>query len=392
MKYDFDKVIQRQGTSSLKWDYAGERFGNKDLLPLWVADMDFESPEPVVDAVKKRASHGIYGYTGRSMSCHESIINWMKKRHGWGIKMDWLTYTPGVVPALSIAILAFTNPGDKIIVQTPVYYPFFSVIKNNGRQILDNELKLVDGKYTMDFDDLEEKIDSSVKMLILCSPHNPVGRVWSKEELKRLAKICVEKDIIIISDEIHSDIIFKGSRHIPIAALSEEIADRTITCIAPSKTFNIAGLSASVAIISNKGLKKNFDNIVEGLGIASGNVFGITAMEAAYTHGEEWLSELLNYLEDNMNYVKEYIDENIPEIKVDKVEGTYLLWLNCKGLNLSQDELKKFMYGTAGVALNDGTTFGKSGEGYMRMNIGCPRVYLVEGLKRIETAVRGVRK
>lgn len=388
MRYDFDKVINRKNTDSMKWDYAEKRFGSKEVLPMWVADMDFEAPLPVVEAVKKRAEHGIYGYTERPESCSEAIVDWAKKRHGWDVKKEWLSFCPGVVPALSMAILAFTQPGDKVIVQSPVYYPFFNVIKNNGRYIVDNQLKLENGDYVMDFEDLEKKIDSRVKMAILCSPHNPVGRVWSREELERFGEICLKHNIIIMSDEIHSDLVFKGFKHIPIASISEELAQNTLTCIAPSKTFNIAGLSTSLLITPNKKLRSHFNNVLENLGIEMGNIFGITAMEAAYRHGGEWLDQLIDYVESNMDFLESYTKEKIPSIKFIKPQGTYLAWLDCRGLGMDQNTLKKFMAQTARVGLNDGTVFGPGGEGFMRMNLGCPKSLLEEGLKRVENALR----
>lgn len=384
MKYDFDRVIDRKNTSSMKWDFLSKYFGEENILPMWVADMDFEAPAPVIEAVRKRADHGIYGYTGWPKSCLEAITGWMEKRHGWKIDREWLSFSPGVVPAIAIAVLAYTQPGDKIIIQSPVYHPFFSTVENNGRQLVENRLKFEEGRYVMDFEELERSFDPRVKMVVLCSPHNPVGRVWTREELKRFGEICMKHDVILVSDEIHSDIIYKGHKHVPAATVYPELAEKTITCIAPSKTFNIAGLSTSAVIIPNKRLREQFNNMAQNLGIELGNVFGIAAMEAAYSRGEEWLDQLLEYLEGNIEFLIDYLGEKIPSIKAVRPEGTYLVWLDCRGLDMNQEELNDFMIKKAGIGLNNGIAFGGSGEGFMRMNIACPRSILQEGLKRIE--------
>lgn len=390
MKYNFDAVIDRNNTDSIKWDYLEKYYGQKDILPMWVADMDFEAPAPVVEAIAKRASHGIYGYTGRPLSCYEAIAGWVEKRHGWRIEKEWLSFTPGVVPALCTAIGAFTYPGDKVIIQSPVYHPFFAAVENNGRRIVNSPLKYEEGRFVMDYDDIERKFDSRVKMVILCSPHNPVGRVWTKEELERLGNICLKHGAVIVSDEIHSDIVYKGHKHVPIASISEELSLNTITCIAPSKTFNIAGLSTSAVIIPNQRLRKQFNCMLENIGMENGNIFGITAMEAAYRYGEEWLDQVIDYLEGNIDFLLKYISERIPSIKAARPEGTYLAWIDCRGLGLNQEDLKEFMAKKAAIALNDGTAFGPEGDGFMRINVGCPRSVLQEGLRRIEEAVRGL--
>lgn len=388
MGNNFDVLINRKGTRSEKWDYLKEVFGEGDLLPMWVADMDFLSPGPVIEAVKKRACHGVYGYTGRSSALYDSIVNWMKERHGWNIDTDWLTFTPGVVPALNAAVNAFTRPGDKVIIQSPVYHPFFSSVENNGRRVVNNLLSEKCGRYYMDLENLENQIDSRVRMLILCSPQNPVGRVWSRNELEKLGELCLRRKIIIVSDEIHSDIIYKGSKHIPIASISPEFAENTVTCIAPSKTFNIAGLSSSVAIIPDENLRNIFNSAVQSTGYEIGNIFGNTAMEAAYSSCSGWLDELLDYLEGNADYLVNYVNKNIPKVKVEKPEGTYLAWLDFRELGLEQEKLKDLMVKKARVGLNSGTDFGISGEGFMRLNFGCPRSLLEEGLKRIEKAIK----
>lgn len=385
MKYNFDEEIRRKGTNSIKWDFTDKFLGAKDVLPMWVADMDFKVPDPVINAIKRRAKHGIYGYTGRSESYYDAIINWMKIRHNWEINRNWLTDSPGVVAGLSIAILTFTKPGDKIVIQPPVYTPFFDIIRENGRQIVVNELKLQNGRYVMDFNDLKSKIDSRTKMLILCSPHNPVGRVWTEDELNELGKICAKNDIIILSDEIHSDIIYNDYRHFPIASISEEIAEETITFIAPSKTFNIAGLLNSAVIIPNKKLYDDFENIKYALGMHLGNTFGIEATEACYKYGEEWLEQLICYLEENLSYMKDYFDRNLPKIKVIVPEGTYLVWLDFRETGYSADKINTLLKERARIGLNDGRVYGPGGEGFERINIGCPRSILKEGLERIKS-------
>lgn len=388
MKYNFDNIVERRGTDCLKWDFVKERFGAFDLLPMWVADMDFLAPEEVIRAIEKRLEHGVLGYTGRGKSYYESIINWVLKRHGWKIETEWIQNNPGVVSSLAISILAFTNPGDKILIQTPVYPPFFGVIESNGREIVKSSLIASDCGYEMDFDDIEKKFQSGVKMMLLCNPHNPIGRVFTSNELLRLGELCKRYNVMIVSDEIHSDIIFENNKHVPIASLSKEFADFTVTCIAPSKTFNVAGLSASIAIIPNKTLMERFTNTMLGLGIDGSNLIGGVALEACYSYGEEWLEELLKYLKENRDFALDFIESRIPQIKAIKSQGTYLMWLDCRGLGMENAELNKFMIEKAKVALNDGSTFGEEGKGFLRLNIGCPRSILEQGLERIENAIK----
>lgn len=389
-KYDFDTLIDRTGTICEKWDGLEERFGTPDLHAMWVADMDFKAPPEVIEAMRKRVDHGIFGYTGRFDPYYEAAVNWVGERHGWDIRKEWLCYSPGVVPALSMSLMAFTQPGDGVIVQPPVYYPFFSVIGGRGRKIVENPLVFEDGRFRMDFDDLETKIDSSVKVLFLCNPHNPVGRVWTKEELTRLGEICTEKDILIISDEIHSDIVYSGYKHIPLASLSDDLASRTITCIAPSKTFNIAGLSTSVIIIPDRKIRENYLRILDFLHIGSGNVFGTIALEAAYKYGEPWLEELLKYLEGNLNYMEDFLARNIPGISLVRPEGTYVPFMDCRKLAMSGPELQRFFVKRAKVALDGGDWFGTGGEGFARINIATQRKNIEEGLSRIAGAVNGL--
>jgi len=389
-RYNFDQVIDRRSTDSVKWACNERLFGDKDVISMWVADMDFGVPEPVIQAIRKRAEHGIYGYAMCSLSYCEAIINWMRKRHGWEIKQSWLAHSPGVVPALSMAVLAYTQPGDKIVIQSPVYRPFFSVVKNNGRQLVDNPLKFENNRYVMDLSDLEKQLDSRTKMLILCSPHNPVSRVWTRDELARLGEVCLKKNILIVSDEIHSDIVYPWAKHSPIASISEELAQNTITCIAPSKTFNLAGLNTSVAIIPNPRLLDLFNHMLENLGLGGGNVFGMVGLEAAYRYGEEWLDQLLVYLQGTLEFLTNYVSDHIPQINIVKPEGTYLVWLDCRALGLDRAALKDLMLKRARVALEDGAIFGPGGEGFQRMNIACPRSVLEEALQRIERAVKNL--
>jgi cysteine-S-conjugate beta-lyase len=387
MKYNFDALIDRRNTNSVKWDLLNEEFKRDDIIPMWVADMDFVSPPEISEVLSNRIEHGVFGYAMRPSSFYESIIYWLKYKHEWNIEKDWILNTPGVVPALSVAIFALSNPGDKIIIQPPVYQPFYSVIEKNGREVVINNLKLENGKYVMDLGDLESKIDSKVKMLLLCSPHNPVGRVWTRSELKALGSLCLKHNIIILSDEIHSDLVYPDNKHIPISALSQELAQITLTCMAPSKTFNIAGLSTSYVVIPNKDMLLKFSNTLVGLGIGSGNIFGIAALEAAYLNGEKWLNELILYLEENADYMVDYVNNNISGVTISKPEGTYLGWLDCRKLEMDSEKLKEFMIHVAKVGLSGGSIFGEAGEGYMRINFGCPRSILIQGLDRIKNAI-----
>jgi len=389
MQYDFDRVIDRRTTDSIKWSVNEKMFGSHEIISAWVADMDFESPAPVVEALRARAAHGIFGYPIRPAACYDALIHWMRKRHDWAIKAEWLTYSPGVVPGLALAVHAYTQPGDKIIIQPPVYPPFFSVVKNNGRQVVLNPLKFVDGKFRMDLEHLEKQIDARTKMIILCSPHNPVGRVWTRDELTQLGKLCLRKNILIVSDEIHCDLIFRGYKHIPLATISDKLAQNTITCVAPSKTFNIPGLYTAAAIIPNGHLRSQFNTVRENLGLEGANIFGIVGFEAAYRAGEEWLDQLLEYLQGNLEFLLNYFDKSVPRIKPIRPEGTYLVWLDCHGLGLSDAALKEWMHKQARVATNEGHTFGDEGRGFVRLNFGCPRATLGEALQRIEQAARG---
>ncbi len=389
--YNFDEIIDRRSSDSIKWA-TGLVFGSDEATPMWVADMDFRVPEPVVEALVQRANHGIFGYVTRPASFYQAISGWWSRRHGWAIEKPWIVTTTRVVPGLGLAILAFTNPGDKVIVQPPVYPPFLEIVTNNGRQLAFNPLKTDGHRYRMDFDDLERLAgDSRARMLILCSPHNPVGRVWTREELLQLGEICLRHHVLIVSDEIHCDLVFPGHSHLPIASLSPELARSTITLTAPTKTFNIAGLDAAYAIIPDPTLRDRFCNQVNALHLSGSNTFGAIGLETAYNQGEEWLDQLLQYLECNLDTLEQFFTERIPRIKAYRPEGTYLVWLDCASLGLQPAELKKFMVQQAKLGLNDGVPFGPGGPGFMRMNVACPRATLEQALAQLETAVNGLK-
>jgi cystathionine beta-lyase len=391
-KYDFDRVVDRTDTESLKWVYPRKVLKVEDAIPLWVADMDFEAPPAVVEAIRRRAAHGIYGYPLVPPSFYAAAIDWLKRRHGWEVRKDWMAKTPGIVPALNYCVRAFTKPGDGVIIQTPVYHPFYFAVENNGRRVVRNPLRFDGRRYAMDLDDLERKIEAPGQMLILCSPHNPAGRVWTRDELEALGRIAVARDLLVISDEIHADLIYHGHRHHIFAALSPNLANRTITCIAPSKTFNIPGLSTAAVVASNPTLLKTFEDEAERAGFELGQVFGIVGFEAAYAHGEDWLDELLPYLEANVDILEKFLDERVPGIRLVRPEGTYLALLDCRGLGLEPAGLNDFFLKKARVYFSDGTTFGRELEGFIRINFGCPRALLQEALERIERALKDLAK
>lgn len=387
---DFDRLISREDTHCVKWDAREAMFGDKDVLPMWVADMDFMSPNPVVEAITRRAAHGVYGYTIATPGYYDAIAQWLLRRHGWLVETEWLQYSPGVVPALSLAVETFTQPGDKVILQSPVYHPFFDVITRHGREVLNNPLKLEDGRYNMDFDDLERTVDDRVKMMILCSPHNPVGRVWTKDELSRLGEFCSRRGILVVSDEIHADLVYKPYIHTPYASVSEELSRHTITCIAPSKTFNIAGLKTSTVIIADATLREAYNKALNRHFLDLPSFFGVVALEAAYNHGEPWLEELIGYLHGNLEFLNQFVKDNIGRVDVIQPEGTFLVWMDFRSLGMEKKQLKQFLLREAGVALDQGYIFGPGGEGFARINIACPRSLLAEGLQRIATAINKV--
>ncbi|MFH1382844.1 MAG: MalY/PatB family protein [Chloroflexota bacterium] len=391
MKYDFDTVINRCGTNSAKWDGAEDLFHVKDILPMWVADMDFRLPQPILDALKEAADHGIFGYTRVGASYYEALLNWMKKRHQWDIQKEWVAFSAGVVPAIRILIKAFTQPGDQVIVQTPVYYPFFNAIKDNGCEILDNPLRLENGQYTMDFADLESKISPRAKIFLLCSPHNPISRVWQEEELRALGEICLKHNILVIADEIHHDIVYPGFKHTILPTIEPEFADKSIVCTSASKTFNLAGLKMSNIIIPEAGLRDRFCTVARSCGHPSPNIFGLVATEAALRYGEAWLDQLLEYLQGNIDFLTKYVAEKIPGLKVMQPQGTYLLWLDFRDCGIDPARLGSFVREEAKVGLEPGTRFGCTGDGFERMNIACPRSILAEGLSRIEKTVNRLK-
>lgn len=379
----FDEIVNRKGTSCAKYDALETYFGYSDLQPLWVADMDFKTPDVINDAIMKRAAHGIYGYAKPTTKTYNLVREWMKKRHSWKIDTAWISFVNGVVPAYSAAIEAFSEEGDEIIVQTPVYFPLFNSVKHNNRKVVRNSLKEENGYYTMDLEDLKNKITSKSKILVLCSPHNPIGRVWKKEELEELAKICIEHNLLIISDEIHADLVFK--KFTPMASLSKRISNITLTLNSPGKTFNTAGLNCAYAICENKEIKEKFDKEVAKREINSINVFGFTALETAYEFGEEWLEKLKIYLKENIEFANNYLNKNDTKIDFLAPEATYLLWLNFKKTNLNHKEIKRILLEEAKLALNDGRSFGKEGDSYFRLNCALPRLELEKALSKIVT-------
>ena len=390
--WSFDKVIDRSETQSAKWDYF-----EKDLLPLWVADMDFRVPQPIINAIIDRAKHGIFGYSYFHSAYFDSVLDWFKRRYDWEIKKEWLAFTPGVIPAINLAIQSFSNPGDKIIIQDPVYYPFFGAIQNNGRKSLSNPLNLINGRYQMNFDDLRQKVkDPRAKILILCSPHNPIGRVWTREELMQIGEICIKNEILIISDEIHCDLVYPGNKHTNFASISNNYALNSITCTSLSKTFNLAGLQLSNIIIPNKKLRQTFTNTIESVFIPEEfgylpNDLSLVAFTAAYQDCDEWLNSLLKYLQKNLEFLILFLKNNIPQIDVIEPEGTYLVWLDFRKLGIDSDKLEKFLFENAKVALDDGFKFGGGGEGFQRINIACPKSILEEALERIHNAVKELK-
>jgi len=384
MKYDFDKIVERKNTNCFKWDYNKQMFDKEDVIPLWVADMDFAAPDAVVQKLIKRAEHGVYGYSFEPEEYYEVFINWLDRRHNWKIKKEWIINATGIVPAINFAIQCFTEPGDNILVQTPVYFPFFESIKKNERKVVNSQLRLIGSKYEIDFEDLEKKLKNDVKIMLLCSPHNPVSRVWSQEELQKIGSLCLQNNVLLISDEIHADLILNNNKHIPISSLSAEIQDITISMYAPSKTFNVAGLSTCSIIIPNEDIRKNYQEFMDKLGLHLINNFGIDAFIAAYKDGEEWLEQLLDYLWKNYKFVQKYLENNIPQIKAIELEGTYLMWLDCRELKLRQKELIGLFVNKAGLGLNDGAVFGSGGYGFMRLNIGCSRKLLKKALDQLK--------
>ncbi|MCC8126798.1 MAG: pyridoxal phosphate-dependent aminotransferase [Clostridiales bacterium] len=388
---DFDRIIDRRHTDSLKYDFAVKRGKPADVLPLWVADMDFMTSSRVIDALEKRVKHGIYGYTENGEGYFAAVAGWMKRRHDWEVQESWLVRTPGVVFALAMAVKACTKEGDAVLIQQPVYYPFSRVVQNNGRKLVSSDLRLGDdGKYHIDFTDFENQImKHQVKLFLMCSPHNPVSRVWTREELLKLGEICERHHVTVVSDEIHEDFVFGNRKHTVFASLKKEFAEFTITCTSPAKTFNLAGLQVSNIFIPNEELRRRFCGEITAAGYDQLNALALTACEAAYQYGDVWYEAMMDYLAGNIAYMKEYLERELPEVRMIDPEGTYLVWLDFGGLRLSDDELEKLIVEKAKLWLDAGTMFGPVGAGFERVNIACPRQTLEQALGQLKAAIRG---
>jgi cystathionine beta-lyase len=386
-QYNFDEIIDRKGTNALKTDILQERFGRSDLIPLWVADMDFKCGDFITDALKKRCDHGVYGYTMSSEDYYLSIMNWVKKNHDWQIEKEWISYIPGIVKGIAFCIMKFTAPNDKIIIQPPVYHPFRLVPQMHHRQVVYNPLIEENHQYRMDLDGLCKVIDRDCKLLILANPHNPIGITWDRATLEKLANICYENNILVVSDEIHSDMALFGHRHIPFASVSEEAKRNSITFMAPSKTFNTAGIVSSHSIVPDAELRESFYTFLRSCELNEGNLFAYIATQTAYNYGFEWKEQMLRYIEENIKRIDSYLKENIPQIKVYIPEASFLVWLDCRELGLNQKELNSLFVEKAGLALNDGEMFGEEGRGFMRMNAGCPGIILNQALNNLKKAL-----
>lgn len=386
MKYNFDEVIDRSANRSSKYDERVKKFGTADVIPLWVADMDFRTAQPIIDACKKKAEEGIWGYTSRPASYFEAVQQWEKKRNNWDVDTALMSWSLGVVPAMSAIIKIFSEEGDKILIQTPVYSEFYDITEAWNREVVENRLVERDGTWAIDFEDFEAKA-KECKIFLLCNPHNPLGIVWNPEDLKRMADICMANNVLLVSDEIHSDLIFHGKKHTPTATLSKEIGESIITCVSLTKTFNLAGLQASTTIFPNQELKQAFDKFWANMDIHRNNAFSSVAMEAAYREGEEWLEQALEYISGNFDFIKSYCEANIPKVKPNLPDATYLVWLDCRELGMDNEELRRFMIEKAKIGLNEGYTFGRSLSGFMRLNAACPRATLEKALKQLKDAV-----
>lgn len=384
MKYDFDKTIDRRATNSYKWDSAPE-----GVLPMWVADMDFRTAPAIIDALQKRVAHGIFGYTRVPDAYYDAVTSWFSRRHGWDIDREWIIYTSGVVPAVSAVIKALTVPGDKVIVQTPVYNCFFSSIRNNGCEIVSNPLRRTADTYEMDFDALERcAADPRAKVMLLCNPHNPAGRVWTPDELTRLGNICLRNGVTVVADEIHCELVYQGFKYTPFASLSDAFLHRSVTCVSPSKAFNIAGLQIANIVAFDNDLRSRIDKAININEVCDVNPFGVAATIAAYNEGEEWLNQLVDYLHGNYEAMVEFCQRELPEFPITRLEGTYLVWMDCSSLGMPSDALEHALLDDARLWLNAGTMYGAEGEGYMRWNIACPRSVMLDGLNRLLNFVR----
>ena len=386
MKYDFDEPISREGTKCEKFDRRQELFGRKDVIPMWVADMDFASPPQVQEAIAKRAAHPVYGYSYRSDGYFDAVAGWLERHGGWRIRKEWIDFTPGVVAGIVFALRAFTDEGDGVLIQPPVYHPFARQIRANGRKVIDNPLRIDGGgRFRIDFDDLDRKL-SEAKVFLMSNPHNPSGRVYTEEELTCIGELCVRHDVLILADEIHSDLIYKPYRHIHIASLSDELARRTVSFVAPSKTFNLAGLSTSVAVVPDATLRRRFRAECDKLHADQGNVFGAEALEAAYTYGDEWLEQLMDYLAGNVDYVMRFLRDRLPSVRCASPEGTYLMWLDFNRWPMSHEEIYRFLIEEAGIGVNEGSMFGEQGRGWMRFNIASPRSVVERAMEQLRKA------
>lgn len=390
MKYDFDEVIERRGTDSVKWDGVKKVWGRDDLLPMWVADMDFRTAPFVVEALKKRLEHEVLGYTFASEEWYISIINWLQQRYGWTIRKEMLTFTPGIVRGLAFVIQCFTKKGDKVMVMPPVYHPFFLVTKNNGREVVYSPLELRDNQYYIDFDRFRADVQGC-KMLILSNPHNPGGRVWTKEELAQIAAICHESGTLVISDEIHADLTLPGYQHTTFALVSEQARMNSIVFMSPSKAFNMPGVASSYAIIENDEIRHHFREFMEASEFCEGHLFAYLTVAAAYSNGTEWLDQVVAYIQSNIDFTETYLKENIPAINMIRPQASYLIFLDCRGLGLDHEGLADFFVNDARLALNDGSMFGKEGKGFMRINVACPRSVLQKALEQLKAAVKAVQ-
>lgn len=391
MKYNFDEIIERRGTDSVKWDGVKKIWGRDDLLPMWVADMDFRTPPCVMDALRKRLEHDVLGYTYGCEEWHTSICSWLQRRHQWTVTREMLTFVPGIVRGQAFALQCFTNPGDKVMVMTPVYHPFFLVTERMGREVVYSPLDLQDGQYHINFERFRQDIQGC-RVLILCNPHNPGGRVWTVEELRQIADICKENDTVVISDEIHADLTLPPYKHHPFATVSENAAQCSLTFMAPSKAFNMPGLGSSYAIIVNEDIRHRFFEFMEAGEFCEGHLLAYIGAAAAYMHGEEWLEQMLAYIQGNIDFTENYLKEHVPGIGMIRPQASYLVFLDCRALGLPQEELKRLFTEKAGLALNDGTMFGTPGEGFMRLNIGCPRSVLEQALGQLAVAVNEMKR
>ena len=389
MDYNFDEVVCRKHTDALKLEALAPRWGRTDLLPMWVADMDFKTPPFIVEVMKKRMECEVFGYTARPESWYEAIISWQARRHQWTITKEMISFVPGVVPALAMAVQAFTERGEKVMIQQPVYNPFAQVIRNNHRELVNCPLELKDGQYHINFEVFEEKI-KGCKLFLFCHPHNPGGRVWTREELQKVAAICAQNNVIIVADEIHADLTLPPYQHIPFATVSEEAAQNSVVFASPSKAFNMAGLATSYAVIANPTLRRRFESYVEGNELAAGNVFAFNTVVAAYNKGEEWLQQMLNYVQGNVDEVIHYIEKYIPQLKVIVPQASYLVFIDFSALQLSQKEIVALCTDKAHLALNDGAIYGEEGKGYMRINLACPRSVVNQALIHLKEAVRSI--